>query len=293
MSGLRMNLRKKPVASGREEFGNSSPVDRRYGFWGTVTEVHPEDCTVHVRTDTGHIITGVRVASMEWATVYDEDPKLSGERHLPPVDTFVFCMMPNGEMSSAFVLCSGFAKAESVHAYFKQKDKGDLWERIENSKWTYTTDYKTGTKTFKNRPEDETVCLEIDQEDGEGEEKAVLTVHGTKLTIDKDGITLETDGKVSLTIDKDAELEVKGKATVKVEKDADIQVKGNASLKADGDAKVEGKNVEVTASAKAQVKGAKVVIGGTVTPKGSGAFCGMPFCAFTGAPQSGDTSMGA
>ena len=84
---LNISLQKKKNAPSQNPFKNSSPYDYQMGFWGVVTEVHPEDCTVHVRTNLGFELSGVRVASKEWVTVVD-GKHLTGERHLPPVDTY-------------------------------------------------------------------------------------------------------------------------------------------------------------------------------------------------------------
>ena len=198
-----INIREKPTAPTRNPFENSTPNDNTCGFWGVVTEVHPEDCTVHVRMNTGIELSGVRVASMEWVTVKD-GKHLTGERHLPPIDTYVFCLVPNGEFSSAFVLCSGFARHEAIHGDFKKEgeDTANTLEKVENSGWHSTTDYRTGTKKFENKTDSKpTITLEIDQE-SDGEEKAVLTVHKNVITISKDGIKVETD--------KDIGIEVKG-----------------------------------------------------------------------------------
>lgn len=267
-----MDIKLSKTHSAKKDFPfkNSTSLDTRFGFWGVVTEVHPEDCTVHVRTDTGIEIGGLRVAVFEWVTVV-KNKHLTGERHLPPVDTYVFCLMPNGEYSSAFVLCSGFAYQEAIHGDFKKEgeDAANILEKVENSGWHSTTDYRTGTKKFENKTDSKpTITLEIDQE-SDGEEKAVLTVHENVITISKDGIKVETD------------------------KDIGIEVKGNVEVKTDKDAKIEAQNVTVKSSVKTEIKGGQVVIGGTVTPSGTGALCGLPSCLFTGAPHVGDTTLNA
>ncbi len=103
----------------------------------------------------------------------------------------------------------------------------------------------------------------------EGEEKATLTIHGNTITISKDGIKIET------------------------EKEVGLQIKGNAEIKVGKDAKIEAQNVTVKSSVKTEIKGGQVVLGGTVTPTGSGALCGIPSCLFTGAPHVGDTTLNA
>ena len=278
MSGINIFMNKKQSAPQRTPFGTSTPFDHRNGFFGAVTEVHPETNTVHVVTDTGIELMNVEVASQQWVT-YKKDgkPQLTGERNLPPVGTYVYCVMPNGTYDDCFVLCSMFSTA-SIHKDYMADDEDTANTRLcqENGGWLKTTDIRTGTKVIKNKPENETIKIEIDQE-SEGEEKATITIHGNVVTVSKDGIEIKTDGKVSFTADKDLELNVIGNATIKCDKDASI----------------EAQNVTVKSSVKTEIKGGQVKLAGTVTPTGSGALCGLPSCLFTGAPHVGDTSLNA
>jgi phage gp45-like len=52
------------------------------------------------------------------------------------------------------------------------------------------------------------------------------------------------------------------------------------------------KDGTVEIKGKIKVFGGSFECGGTVTPTGQGALCGMPFCAWNGAPQSGNKSEG-
>lgn len=278
MSGINIFMNKKQSAPQRTPFGTSTPFDHRNGFFGVVTEVHPETNTVHVFTDTGIELMNVEVASQQWVTYKkDSKPQLTGERNLPPVGTYVYCVMPNGTYDECFVLCSMFSTA-SIHKDYMADDEDTANTRLcqENGGWLKTTDIRTGTKVIKNKPEDETIKIEIDQE-SEGEEKATITIHGNVVTVSKDGIEIKTDGKVSFTADKDLELNVSGNATIKCDKDASI----------------EAQNVTVKSSVKTEIKGGQVKLAGTVVPTGSGALCGLPSCLFTGAPHVGDTSLNA
>lgn len=227
--GLQINLQKKQDAPAKKLYENSTPYDYQMGFWGVVTEVHPEDCTVHVRTNLGFELSGVRVASKEWVTVVD-GKHLTGERHLPPVDTYVFCLMPTGEYSSAFVLCSGFTRQEAVHADFKQEgeDAANTFEQVENSGWKKTVDYRTGTKKFENKTDsDPTIKIEIDQET-EGDEKATITIHGTTITVDKSaGVNIETDKKITLKDKEGFTYETEGDVSLKSSKTGKLEV-GNS-----------------------------------------------------------------
>lgn len=278
MGGINIFMNKKQSAPQRTPFRTSTPFDHRNGFFGAVTEVHPETNTVHVVTDTGIELMNVEVASQQWVT-YKKDgkPQLTGERNLPPVGTYVYCVMPNGTYDDCFVLCSMFSTA-SIHKDYMADDEDTANTRLcqENGGWLKTTDIRTGTKVIKNKPENETIKIEIDQE-SEGEEKATITIHGNVVTVSKDGIEIKTDGKVSFTADKDLELNVSGNATIKCDKDASI----------------EAQNVTVKSSVKTEIKGGQVKLAGTVTPTGSGALCGLPSCLFNGAPHVGDTSLNA
>ena len=278
MGGINIFMNKKQSAPQRTPFRTSTPFDHRNGFFGAVTEVHPETNTVHVVTDTGIELMNVEVASQQWVT-YKKDgkPQLTGERNLPPVGTYVYCVMPNGTYDDCFVLCSMFSTA-SIHKDYMADDEDTANTRLcqENGGWLKTTDIRTGTKVIKNKPENETIKIEIDQE-SEGEEKATITIHGNVVTVSKDGIEIKTDGKVSFTADKDLELNVSGNATIKCDKAASI----------------EAQNVTVKSSVKTEIKGGQVKLAGTVAPTGSGALCGLPSCLFTGAPHVGDTSLNA
>lgn len=276
--GIIIHLNKKQNAPQRKPFEVFTPFDTRNGFFGVVKEVHSENNTVHVVTDTGRELMNIPVASQQWVT-YKKDgkPQLTGERNLPPVGTYVYCVMPNGTYDDCFVLCSMFSTA-SIHKDYMADDEDTANTRLcqENGGWLKTTDIRTGTKVIKNKPENETIKIEIDQE-SEGEEKATITIHGNVVTVSKDGIEIKTDGKVSFTADKDLELNVSGNATIKCDKDASI----------------EAQNVTVKSSVKTEIKGGQVKLAGTVTPTGSGALCGLPSCLFTGAPHVGDTSLNA
>ena len=120
------------------------PIKNMIGFWGTVTEVHPENCTCRVRMASGYVIANVRVMVQSWVTVDDEKGYLSGERYLPPVDTFVLCVCPEGNLADTVIIGSGFALSAAVHADFKtdSDDKKELDNAantrkiVKNSGWT-------------------------------------------------------------------------------------------------------------------------------------------------------------
>jgi hypothetical protein len=203
--------KKKPAPPGKKPLPFGTPYDRRYGFWGMVTELHPENNTVHVRTPEGRIISNVRVSSDTWVTIDNNKGFLSGRRKLPPVDTYVLVFMPNGEYSSAVIITSGFSD-DPQHGNFKE-NSGDAKETekdVENSGWTYTEDRRTGTRIIQNKPKDPTIKIVVDQED-EGKEKVKVTIHGTILTVDGEtGASIETDKNLKATVKGTAEIKAEG-----------------------------------------------------------------------------------
>ncbi|GHT83732.1 hypothetical protein FACS1894137_05660 [Spirochaetia bacterium] len=226
MENISIHVNKKRSIPGQDQLKSESPFDRRSGFFGVVIEVQPKTNTVSIRSDTGRVYTGIRVASPQWVTMSDKNgqtkskDKLTGKRHLPPVNTCIYCLMPTGEPSSAIVLCSIFAYQDPNHSYFKEdsEDAAFTEKLIDNGGWMFTHDMRTGTRRIKNHPVDgkETISLEIDQEE-EGKNKTTLTIYENIFEID------EENKKVTATI--------KG--------DADVGVKGNANLKVDGDIVIE------------------------------------------------------
>lgn len=194
-------LQKKQNAPKSLPFEVKTHYDGRTGFFAAVTELHPENNTVHVTTDTGIELMNVKVASQAWVTyIKDGKPQLTGERSLPPVGTYVYCVMPDGHYEESFVLCSLFSEA-SIHADYMEEgeDAANTKKTVENGGWNKTTDFRTGTKVIKNKTEDETISLEIDQEE-EGKENVKLTAQGTVITIDKEnGISITTDKKIEIT----------------------------------------------------------------------------------------------
>jgi len=242
MSAVNVVIKKTKAIPGQSPMRSETPYDHRYGFYGMVTEVHPKTLTVNVRMDTGREISGVRVASREWVTIDTEKDYLTGERDLPPVDSFVFCLMPSGEPTSALVLCSVFAYQDSMGGgitEFKEKseDAKFIDKRVDSGGWLFTHDKRTGTRRIQNAPKigDETISLEIDQEE-KGKEKATITIHGNTFTVDKEnGVQLETDKNVNQKIEGDYEKKVKGKHSVAVDGDYKAEVKGKTDISADKD----------------------------------------------------------
>ena len=89
-------------------------------------------------------------------------------------------------------------------------------------------------------------------------------------------ITIDEEGTVSISTDKDINVSAKGNITAKCDGDLNVEANGNATVK----------------SPNTKLTGGKVEIGGSVAPNGQGALCGIPYCPYTGAPQTGKISSG-
>lgn len=249
MDSINVILTKRRPPPSRGIIPSGSPYDNRFGFWGMVTELHPENNTVQVRTDAGIIISNVKVASDTWVTIDEDKGFLTGRRKLPPVDTYVLCFMPNGEYSSAVIIASGFSE-DPRHAEFKEdsEDAKDIEKNVENSAWTYTEDRRTGTRAIQNRVEDPAIKIEVDQEE-EGKNKITAALYDNVFEIDEENkkitatihgnvFTIDEESGVKVEIEKDLNFVIKGKANVSVEGDMAASVKGKADVTADGDISV-------------------------------------------------------
>ena len=98
--------------------------------------------------------------------------------------------------------------------------------------------------------------------------------------IDKEGnIDIEMEGSGHMHITGDHKVEINGGLTVKIGADAKIEVGGSADVTVSGSAKLTSPDVTIT--------GGQLTTNGSVAPQGTGAYCGLPFCVFSGCPQSG------
>jgi hypothetical protein len=102
-------------------------------------------------------------------------------------------------------------------------------------------------------------------------------------------IKAEEDNNVKTTI----KINENGNISVETDGDVNLQCGGNAEVVAEGDVSVEAKQNATLKSQNTKLTGGIVEVGGTVTPTGQGAFCGIPYCPYTGAPQTGNQSSGA
>lgn len=108
----------------------------------------------------------------------------------------------------------------------------------------------------------------------------------TYVKIDKEGnIEIKAgnelgDGKISIVAAGDISIKTDGNVTQ--------EITGDVTQKIDGATTITCKDVVITSEANIEIKGGgTVTLDGTVTPGSTGAFCGLPACAFSGAPHAG------
>jgi hypothetical protein len=289
---------------------------------GDEKSAYSGDNSVDVILDMGIYLRHTPVASYEWVVNKSVSGKdyTTGERDLPPPNARVFVMMPTGTFDDCFVLCSGFSPIEkNDNAPFSDDDTEKMRERIKQGGWHTLYDCATGTHEIISP--DRKSSMKIDYGTGE-EEKEHPELHlklfekTTLDVIDEDSANLSVfDGEISVEHKKgdnakitvfDTELVIKQgevsikpkKTTIEVDGDAEIRTSGKTTIEASGDTTVKGKNVNVEATSSATVKAAQVrITGGTLqvngsSAPGSGPFCGLPACLFTGAPHTGNMVSG-
>jgi hypothetical protein len=103
-------------------------------------------------------------------------------------------------------------------------------------------------------------------------------------------ISMLNDGSVKTEADGDITQSAKGAFSAESEKDMSLKSAAGAVLEAAKKALVKGADVELNGKVKAT--GGSFECGGSASPTGTGCLCAMPFCAFTGAPHTGNKAEG-
>ena len=95
--------------------------------------------------------------------------------------------------------------------------------------------------------------------------------------------TIKVSGDITVKAGANATVEVSGNASVKVSGNTAIESSGNCNIKASGSCTIDSPDVKVT--------GASMTVGGTAPPSGSGPFCAVPNCIFSGCVHVGNKSL--
>jgi hypothetical protein len=238
MESINIHINKKRSIPGQAPMHPESPFDKRFGFYGVVTGVHYQNNTVDVRSDSGRVFAGIRVASDQWVVIPQKEAtgknkdSLTGRRRLPPKDAYVLCFMPTGEPSSAIVLCSVFAYQDPNHAELRDggEDNEYIDEKVDSGGWKFTHDIRTGTRKIQNSPKDgeETISLEVNQEEN-GKSKIILKLYENSYEWDEEKLGLKQTiyGDVDRTVEGKWNEVIKGDA--KIESDGALFFKSTAS----------------------------------------------------------------
>ena len=129
------------------------------------------------------------------------------------------------------------------------------------------------------------------QTDGTGKFVAagVLTVSQGAKPGEKILFSRNSDGEVQAVLKmlEDGKVELTTPEEIKVENDKGITLKSGADMSLDASSgKMKIKSTETT------LTGGMVKCNGTASPSGSGPFCAIPVCPFSGAPQCGSQVSG-
>lgn len=117
-------------------------------------------------------------------------------------------------------------------------------------------------------------------EENDGEMPSEIKAY-VKITKDGDIDISNSDsdsGKVSINIKDEVGADIGGAFTITVKGDATIN-SPNVTIEGDSSVKIDSPNVTIT--------GGILNTNGSVAPQGSGPFCALPVCPFTGSPHVG------
>lgn len=91
-------------------------------------------------------------------------------------------------------------------------------------------------------------------------------------------VRMDNSGNIEIMATSDMKVKISGSVTIEVSGDCDLKVSGKTVLN----------------SPEVQITGGKLTTpnGGTVSPTSTGGFCALPFCCFSGAPQTGPSIEG-
>lgn len=169
--------------------------DNRIGFWADVVDVNSNNNTVTVINDQEWEIPDIRVAAKEWIVKEENKDFASTERNLPPIGARVFVLVPDGNIESALIICSGIPRKEpDVQGVWANVDESTedgkkeiqrlnrIKEVISQGGWHIKENYDTGNYSIESAEEDIKLVVnpvQVEDEDT-GEIKEYKTV---KLTL--------------------------------------------------------------------------------------------------------------
>lgn len=144
--------------------------------------------------------------------------------------------------------------------------------------------YRSSGKMIDITPDSVTIGIFDPETEYKDNERPETT---SSIVIDKDNNITITGANISITVED-------GECNVKADK-CNIEATSECNIKT-GDCNVEADNVNLkgvtTIDGNTTIKGGTLQANGTAAPTGSGPFCGIPVCPFTGAPHVGNIVQG-
>lgn len=149
----------------------------------------------------------------------------------------------------------------------------------------FPEDVATETSEGFDRGNPETgMVVEVCKEKGK-ESVSVFHPKGTFIDIRKNGdVIIHGVNDIYTVADGNDNGVVAGNKLLRVKGALELKVDGNISIKTEGTFNIEAPKVKVT--------GGELEVNGTAAPTGSGPFCAIPSCLFTGAPHVGNKVSG-
>jgi hypothetical protein len=168
----------------------------------------------------------------------------------------------------------------NVTIFLKGKKEG-----VANLKTKISGNEQTGNYSLEA---DGKIAITIVKQDGDTEKATmqllldakeemlkVKDVSKNEITINKDGIDVKAEQDIKITTQKNVEITSQDTINVKADK-VNVEAQTNAVVK--------GQMVQIT--------GGQLKVGGASAPTGTGSFCALLNCLFTGAPHTSDTIQG-
>ncbi len=134
--------------------------------WGIVEQANSENNTIDVRLEQrGWILRKVPVRSLEWAG--SNIDRGFGERDLPPKDSKVLLVFPDGIVDNAFALCSVLLTTADTGVKLKQEllvvGKEREYLKILEDGWKITRDKDTGDFTIESPEVTDKIIINLDR----------------------------------------------------------------------------------------------------------------------------------
>jgi hypothetical protein len=196
------------------DFRSSSIAGYPILFWGTVKAQYSALFAVDVVLDVGQLLKAVPVMSPTWAG--ENTDRAFGTRDLPPVDSEVPVLIPDGIFENSIVLPFSrlnFSTKMTTDLVVSGKERESL--SINEKGWKVTYDKATGTWSAETPSGNDQVKIAIDrsantitvtQKDGASAKNEIVLTKTSGITItDRNGNTF-TMGSTSVTINGNLEV---------------------------------------------------------------------------------------